>query len=163
MSVLTRYQLRMAWPEQDEPLIARLKVACWREAYPGILPQPILDGLDVGRSTAEWTRALQTGIAWLAEQAGMPVGFAHARADEVTTLYVRQTDWGQGVGRELLHRAFDEVACLGHARAHLWVLEENAPARRFYEHMNGRLTARRPVGYARYPRLMEVRYDFALD
>jgi 2-(1,2-epoxy-1,2-dihydrophenyl)acetyl-CoA isomerase len=163
MTVLTRYQLRMAWPDQDEALIAGLKVACWREAYPGILPAPILDGLDLRRSTHEWTMALRGGIAWIAEQSGAPVGFTHARGDEITTLYVRKADWGQGVGRELLLHAFDEVACLGLAQAHLWVLEENSRARAFYERMGGRLVARRPVGFPRHPQIMEVRYDFDID
>ncbi len=162
MSVLTRYQLRMAWPDQDERLIAGLKVACWREAYAGILPQPILDELNVNRSTMEWAHGLRHGIAWIAEQSGAPVGFGHARGAEVTTLYVRKADHRNGVGRELLLHCFDEIACLGHASAHLWVLEENSAARHFYERAGGRLTARRPVGFPRWPRIMEVRYDFAL-
>lgn len=163
MTVLTRYQMRMAWPDQDEDLIARLKIACWRETYPGLLPQPILDGLDTGRSTTEWARALRGGIAWIAEQTGAPVGFGHARGDEVTTLYVRKADHGQGVGMALLLHCFDEIACLGYGRAHLWVLEENAKARRFYECMGGSATAQRPVGYRQYPDIMEVRYEFTID
>ncbi|MBX3497403.1 MAG: GNAT family N-acetyltransferase [Parvibaculum sp.] len=163
MNVLTRYRMRMARPGADEETIARLKVACWREAYPGILPQPVLDGLDVVCSTAEWRRALGEGIAWIAEQSGAPVGFGHMRDAEVTTLYVRRQDHGHGLGRELLTHLFDEIGCLGHRAAHLWVLEENPKARHFYERMGGRLAARRPVGFARYPRITEVRYDFALD
>lgn len=163
MSVLTRYQMRMAWPDQDEGLIARLKVVCWREAYPGILPQPLLDELSVSRSKMEWARGLHEGIAWIAEQAGEPVGFGHVRDAEVTTLYVRKHDHRHGVGRELLSHCFDEIACLGHAGAHLWVLEKNTAARAFYERLGGRMTARRPVGFPRWPHIMEVRYDFALD
>lgn len=163
MNVLTRYQLRMAWPDQDEDLIASLKIACWREAYPGILPQNILDGLDLRRSTMEWAHALRGGIAWIAEQAGSPVGFGHSSGDEVTTLYVRKTDHRHGVGRELLRHCFDEIACLGHDTAQLWVLEENERARYFYERMGGKPTSRRPVGFARYPRIMEMRYEFNLD
>jgi len=163
MKVLTRYQMRMAWPDQDEGLIGRLKIMCWREAYPGILPQPILDGLDIRRSTLEWIQALRCGIAWIAEQSGASVGFAHSSGDEVTTLYVRKTDHRQGVGAELLRHCFDEIACLGHDDAHLWVLEENHPARRFYERMGGKQMGRRSVGFRQYPRIMEVRYDFKLD
>lgn len=162
MSVLTRYQLRMAWPDRDEGLIARLKVACWREAYTGILPQAVLDELSVRRSIMEWTRGLREGIAWIAEQAGEPVGFGHMRQNEVTTLYVRAADHGRGVGRELLTHCFDEIGCLGHDRAHLWVLEENRAARIFYDRMGGRPTARRPAGFARWPHIMEVRYDFRI-
>lgn len=153
----------MALPGADAETIARLKIACWREAYPGILPQPILDGLDLSRATAEWRAALEEGIAWIAAEAGMPVGFGHMRGAEVTTLYVRAADHGRGVGREILQHLFDEIGCLGHRTAHLWVLEENPKARRFYERMGGRLAARRPVGFRGYPHITEVRYDFAPD
>lgn len=163
MSVLTKYHCRMAWPDQDEGLIARLKVACWRETYPGMLPQPILDGLDVGRSTREWARGLSHGIAWIAEQCGEGVGFGHVREDEITTLYVRKADQCHGVGAALLGHCFDEVSCMGHRTAHLWVLEENAVARRFYEYMGGNFNGRRSVGFARWPNIKEVRYDFRLD
>jgi ribosomal protein S18 acetylase RimI-like enzyme len=163
MNVLHRYRMHMARPGADEEAIARLKISCWREAYPGILPQPILDGLDLGRSTTEWRSALAEGIAWIAAQAGAPIGFGHMRDAEVTTLYVRRDDHGQGVGGEILRHLFDEIGCLGHRVGHLWVLEENAKARHFYERMGGRFVARRPVGFARYPHIMEVRYDFALD
>lgn len=163
MSVLTRYQTRMAVPGRDEPKLGRLIVACWREAYPGILPQPLLDGMNADRETAKWRHSLRNGIAWIAEQSGEPVGVGHIDGAEVTTLYTRRADQGMGLGAELLFRLFDEITCLGRREAFLWALEKNAHARGFYERMGGRLVARRPVGFARYPDIMEVRYDFVLD
>jgi RimJ/RimL family protein N-acetyltransferase len=41
--------------------------------------------------------------------------------------------WGTGVGRALLAAAQAELARLGYAQAVLWVLPDNARARRFYE------------------------------
>lgn len=163
MKLLTRYQTRMAMPGEDEETLARLKVVCWREAYPGLLPQPLLDKLDAQREETVWSDALGRGIAWMAEQAGVPVGFGHMEGAEVTTLYIRKEDHGQGVGAALLTHLFDEISCLGRREAFLWVLEKNAKARGFYERMGGRLVARRPVGFARHPEIMEVRYDFVLD
>lgn len=69
MKVLTRYQLRMANPDEDAETIARLTVTCWREAYTGLLPQALLDGLDVTRATRSWTESLKTGIAGLLSKA----------------------------------------------------------------------------------------------
>jgi ribosomal protein S18 acetylase RimI-like enzyme len=163
MTVLTRYQMRMALPDQDAGLIARLKLACWREAYQGLLPNELLDGLDLERSTREWTANLKTGIAWIAEHSGNPVGFGHTQDGEVTTLYVLKADHRRGVGSALLEHCFDEIACLGHDRAHLWVLENNYAARRFYQRLGGHGTARRPVGFRRWPNIMEVRYDFDIS
>ncbi len=163
MLIATRYVTRMARPDADEPVLAGLKIACWREAYPDILPQPVLDGLDPARCTAGWKRSLTRGIAWIGEQAGEAVGFGHMRCDEVTMLYVRKADHGRGLGVELLLHLFDEIGCLGHRQAHLWVLEKNFKARDFYRRMGGTQTARRAVGFAHYPDIMEVRYDFRID
>ncbi|MEP0710101.1 GNAT family N-acetyltransferase [Parvibaculum sp.] len=163
MTVLARYQMRMAMPGEDEEKLGRLIVACWREAYPGILPASLLDGMDRVREAAKWKRSLETGIAWIAEQSGEPVGIGHMQGAEITTLYVRKADQGAGVGAELLARVFEEIACLGRREAFLWALEENAKARAFYERMGGRLVARRPVGFRRHPHIMEVRYDFVID
>lgn len=163
MKLLTRYQSRMAMPGQDEETLARLKVTCWRESYPGLLPQPLLDRLNVTREETVWSDALCRGIAWIVEQAGTPVGFGHMEGAEITTLYVRKEDHAKGVGAALLHHLFDEISCLGRREAFLWVLEKNLKARGFYERMGGRLVARRPVGFPRYPEITEVRYDFVLD
>lgn len=163
MTVLARYQTRMAMPGTDEEKLGRLIVACWREAYPEILPASLLDGMDRAREAAKWKRSLETGIAWIAEQSGASVGVGHMQGAEVTTLYVRKADQGQGVGAELLARLFDEIACLGRREAFLWALEKNVRARAFYERMGGRLVARRPVGFRHHPQIMEVRYDFVLD
>tara|TARA_R110000824_G_scaffold366730_2_gene555549 strand:- start:59255 stop:59749 length:495 start_codon:yes stop_codon:yes gene_type:complete len=162
MEILTRYQLRMADPQKDAVVIARLKVACWREAYEGILPAALLDELSVERATRSWEQALGKGVAWIAEYAGTPVGFTHVTGGEVTTLYVRKSDQGCGLGCELLQRSFEEIACLAYEEARVWVLEENTAARHFYERMGGQRVARRAVGFSRWPDIMEVRYDFHL-
>lgn len=160
MTVLTRYQMRMANPEQDARVIAHLKVVCWRESYTGLLPQELLDDLNVDRSARGWTDSLRTGVAWIAEHNGEPVGFGHTRGAEVTTLYLRKADHRHGVGKALLGHCFDEIACLGNDHAHLWVLENNYAARRFYQRQGGHGTARRAVGFKKWPNIMEVRYDF---
>ena len=163
MLIASRYQARMAEPGRDEDLLARLKIACWQEAYSQLLPADILKGMSLERSRATWRHSLQHGIAWIAEQGGAPVGFGHMRNDEVTTLYVLASDQGHGLGCELLLHLFDEIACLGHRKAQLWVLAENHKARRFYARMGGVADARRSVGFARHPDIMEVRYNFDID
>jgi len=163
MLIATRYHARMAQSGMDEEALAMLKIASWRETYPGILPQPVLDSLDFDRCVAGWRRALTRGIAWIGELGGQQVGFGHMRCNEVTMLYVRKADQGRGLGTSLLLQLFDEIGCLGHREAHLWVLEKNSKARDFYRHMGGVPTAKRAVGFARYPDIMEVRYDFRID
>jgi GNAT superfamily N-acetyltransferase len=60
-------------------------------------------------------------------------GFAAVAGEWLNGLYVRPEAWGTGVADELHDRAVAAIRAAGHERARLWVLEENARARRFYE------------------------------
>jgi GNAT superfamily N-acetyltransferase len=73
-----------------------------------------------------------------AEQDGAIVGVAACRAEWLDGLYVGPALWGQGVGRELHDEALDRLRAGGSARSHLWVLEHNDRARRFYERLGWR-------------------------
>jgi GNAT superfamily N-acetyltransferase len=69
----------------------------------------------------------------VAEDAGQVVGLASVRRDWLDALYVLPSHWGAGVAQVLHDHGLSLVADLGSARCHLWVLEHNARARRFYE------------------------------
>ncbi|MCA3562040.1 MAG: hypothetical protein IOC82_13530 [Aestuariivirga sp.] len=63
----------------DAESIARLHVACWREAYAGIVPIAILEQVDMAGRIARWAAHLQdaTAQAYLAEVPGEAAGFIH--------------------------------------------------------------------------------------
>ncbi|MFG3344515.1 GNAT family N-acetyltransferase [Streptomyces sp. NPDC048018] len=52
---------------------------------------------------------------------------------ELSTLYAVPEAWGRGVGRALLAATVDAMREAGFREAGLWVFEENARARAFYE------------------------------
>jgi GNAT superfamily N-acetyltransferase len=59
-------------------------------------------------------------------------------------LHVAPALKGRGIGRELLHRARAWVARAAPGRTmHLWVIDQNQPARRFYERVGGSPAERR--------------------
>jgi RimJ/RimL family protein N-acetyltransferase len=60
-------------------------------------------------------------------------------------LYVIPERWGTGLAGELHDRAVEVVRELGSERCHLWVLEDNARARRFYERRGWREDGRTRV------------------
>jgi GNAT superfamily N-acetyltransferase len=62
-----------------------------------------------------------------------PVGAACVGEEWLEGLYVVPARWGTGLADELHDRALEVVRDLGSERCHLWVLEDNARARRFYE------------------------------
>jgi len=52
---------------------------------------------------------------------------------ELYAIYVHPDHWDTGVGRELIEAGEQRLRVLGHRDAHLWVLDDNPRARRFYE------------------------------
>ena len=58
---------------------------------------------------------------------------ARPPAAELYALYVAPACWSTGAGRALLGRVLEEAQADGYPRIVLWVLEQNARARRFYE------------------------------
>ncbi len=114
--------------------LAECHVACWREAYRGIVYDAVLDALDVGQCTRMWRERLAgPARAHVAVADGGVIGFAFAgpvAADDVQTqlyaLYVRRAFHGTGVADALLGAAIGTAAC------RLWVFETNTRAHAFY-------------------------------
>jgi len=81
-------------------------------------------------STAPAARA----VAWDPLPAGPLTADGRAgRVGELYALYVTSAWWSAGVGRELMGRVLTALEAEGYQRAVLWVLADNARARRFYE------------------------------
>lgn len=105
-------------------------------------------------------RAASEVARWLvAVEHGERVGYVElAPPDELAAIYVAPAHWGTGVARALHAAAIDHLRACGAAAAHLWVLEGNARARRFYEREGWRLAeGRRPLPF-RAVELALVRY-----
>ena len=105
----------------------------------------VLDGLSVEDGVEGWRRGLarEDRWTWIAERDGVPIGFAATGPTtdssaapgtaEIYAIYFEPEHVGTGAGRELFRTAVRNLREAGFARAHLWVLETNARARRFYE------------------------------
>ena len=70
------------------------------------------------------------------------VGLAAVRPEWLDGLYVTPDAWGTGVGARLHDHAVMRVRERGCTRCHLWVLEDNGRARRFYEHRGWQLNGK---------------------
>ncbi|MFZ0324545.1 MAG: GNAT family N-acetyltransferase, partial [Actinomycetes bacterium] len=130
----------------DARAIAEIKVAGWRAAYRGLLPDSALDALDVEELTVDWARQ----IAVLQEPSGCLVvesdqvvlGYGVfgryrwpelSQAGEVYAFYVDPTAWGRGLGRTLMTAVEARLEAAGFVDLALWVLQTNQAGRRFYE------------------------------
>ena len=69
-------------------------------------------------------------------------GSPRPRCAELYALYVTPAWWSTGAGRDLMRRVLEETRAGGYPQIILWVLEENARARQFYERSGFRLDGR---------------------
>ncbi|WP_151770168.1 GNAT family N-acetyltransferase [Streptomyces abyssomicinicus] len=120
--------------------VAEIRIAGWRHAYRGLVPQPYLDRMDPA-AAAKRHRKLLTGagpgvVNLVAEHGGRVAGWAclgpnrdAGPGSEVYALYVDPAHHRTGIGSALLRH------CLPAGRTTcVWVVKGNTPARRFYAH-----------------------------
>ncbi|GAA2095720.1 GNAT family N-acetyltransferase [Streptomyces albiaxialis] len=139
--------------EADIDAVSVLRVRGWRFAYAGLIPQRALDALDPAEDAAH--RRRMTPVPSLVAEdeneggEGEVIGWAAwgpYRSDatssspppspedvELYALYVLPDRIGTGTGRALMAAVLDAAAATGATRMLLWVLRDNARARRFYE------------------------------
>lgn len=121
----------------DASALARCHNACWREAYRGQLSSGFLDALDDDERAVWWQRNLveSSERVVIAEMGREIVGFAGSgpnlddpplRNIQLHMLYVRQAQYGTGVGKRLFDTAVADQPCS------LWVAQDNRRAINFY-------------------------------
>jgi ribosomal protein S18 acetylase RimI-like enzyme len=161
-------KVRVAQPA-DAPAVARIHVESWRVAYRGIMPDEIIERMNLAVRTERWSNfiAVREWPVFLLEDGHDVIGFCHLTATrdpdndprtvgEITSLHVLPDLRGRGAGRALCQAAFTELRRRGYHACTLWVLERNTAARAFYE----RLGFRDDGGRKNYPHsdVPEVRY-----
>jgi len=133
--------------ENDARGIADVHVRSWRQAYRGLMPDAVLDSLDIEARERFWRRQINVTNhdrrPWLAADSdGDVVGFVSAgpaedqsssHTAEIYAIYVLAECWDRGVGRNLLQHAERDLREHGYGEATLWVLKTNQRAREFYE------------------------------
>ena len=139
----------------DAETIAGLHTENWWVAYRGMLPDAYLGGPIASERLALWRSRLASPDAerlfvLLAESGAALVGFVCVLLDEesqrgacLDNLHVLSGWRGRGLGRALFGRAtrWANVTVPGRVM-HLWVLEGNLDARRFYDALGGEIVER---------------------
>lgn len=157
----------------DAHEIAEVHVASWRTAYRTLLPPADLDQLEVSQFESWRGRRIEamdrSNSATLVVDDGQVSGFVdvgptrdeHLDAGEVAELYaiyLHPDRWGRGHGRQLIIAAEATMVELGFSSAMLWVLEDNARARAFYEAAGWEPDGGRQLERIISTELYEVRY-----
>jgi GNAT superfamily N-acetyltransferase len=135
--------LRPAEPD-DAAAVARVHVRSWQIAYRGLLPNEYLGRLQPEDRAPHYPfadREPGRPLTTVALERDEICGFAtigpsrdgdRPDSGELYALYVDPSAWDRGVGRALIASAREQLAGAGFAEAHLWVLDGNARAERFY-------------------------------
>ncbi len=135
----------------DAGAIAEVHVTAWNETYRGIMPDSLLDRLDVGERTKSWRERMPTFAAnrqtlMVADDGGEVVGFAgcgprrkeNLPSDgEIYMINILNRAKRQRIGVKLMRAMADALEAWRFQAAGLWVLEKNLPARAFYERLGG--------------------------
>ena len=124
---------------------------------PGLYPFPLSE------VTERWQGFLDDPAVEVLvfEEGGTAVGVAGWRAEWLDGLYAVPEWWGRGPGRSLHDEVLARQRACGVTRCSLWVLEENARARRFYERLGWRENGEtRVVPFPPHP--LDVGYSIEL-
>jgi GNAT superfamily N-acetyltransferase len=155
----------------DAAAIALLHAQSWRIAYRGLLSDEYLDEHVLGDRTSFWSRRFNAAKperrrVLQALRESTLLGFVCVLLDEepawgarLDNLHVSPALKGTGIGHALFQAAREWTAqMMPDASMHLWCVERNLVARRFYDRQGGRVveTAVRPIAQGLC--LPELRY-----
>jgi GNAT superfamily N-acetyltransferase len=146
----------------DAPAIARVQSLTWQSAYRGIVPDAVLDGMDtaerIQQRAERWLENLSSGaniVHVAVEATAAVVGFAAAGrcrdADlpqydgELFALYLLPAYQGGGTGRALVQHSAAALRAAGYRALLVWVLQDNHPARGFYERLGGQPVSQKSI------------------
>ena len=155
---------------EDAAAIARVHVATWRTAYRGLLPDEFLESLTDDVYTERWRRGIADPLSrvFVAEDETGVVGFASGGREragedgyrgELYAIYVLDRAQRHGHGRELVRAVTGALREMRFDDMIVWVLRDNAPARKFYERLGGVYVRTQPIAIG--PALLqEVSYGW---
>jgi ribosomal protein S18 acetylase RimI-like enzyme len=158
-------EVRRAEPH-DVVDLADVHVTAWHDTYRGLIPDRVIDRLDVAARVRQWERTIVDPdiAAWIATVDGTPAGLMSVGPSstdgvgEVLTIYVTAAFWDLGVGSRLWHAGIDDLRSRGFRSAGLWVLDTNARAREFYRRKGWSATGGTRTDDAFGDPIDEVRY-----
>jgi ribosomal protein S18 acetylase RimI-like enzyme len=150
---MSRFAIREATLADAEG-IARSHTRSWQTSYRGILPDSVLDLIDVGQRASSRRQILRDDsvfklVAYDVTHQDI-VGFCDAGpsrrpgpwAGEIYAIYIEHHAKRHGLGLEMFERTCAWLRAKQMPSLVIWVLENNLHARRFYEAMGGRAAAR---------------------
>ena len=165
---MTRFAVREATLD-DADGIARAHTDSWQTSYRGILPDTVLDRIDVGQRAETRRRILRDRSIYQLVAYDLThgdiVGFCDAGpsrrhvpyAGELYAIYIVQRAKRYGLGLDMFERVQAWLVREAMRSMIVWVLDNNHHARGFYEAMGGRMGSRLSSTVGGFP-VVELSY-----
>ena len=139
--------IRSVRKTDDLKAISNIYEQSWKYAYKGIIPDSFLDSIPEGKWVNTVTKDGFYSLVMIDDDVYIGTSsFCSSRFKqfdgygEIVSIYFLPEYMGKGNGKALFKAAVDELSVLGFKKIFLWVLEDNARARHFYEKIGLRLT-----------------------
>jgi predicted acetyltransferase len=139
-------ELRMHKAEiEDAATVATILCESWKSAYKNIItPEDMARKTDVEKRAQGFVTMQKAGASpmYIAYNNNTPCGvlsFGKSRdedmldAAELVSIHTLDSVWGKGVGHAMMKFVLAELRRQGYHEVLLWVFEQNARARKFYE------------------------------
>jgi GNAT superfamily N-acetyltransferase len=159
----------------DAPQVADISMRAWQSAYKGIMPDSILDNIDVKKREENWANGFTTLpdlIRTVAvDDTNRVLGYTTGSKcrdiqapenGELWAIYVDPQLVGNGIGKVLINDFKIRMKHAGFSKMYVWVLEENLSARKFYEKHDGKLFKQTKEFKVEDISLTEVSYEFEI-
>jgi GNAT superfamily N-acetyltransferase len=159
---VTAVEIRLA-SSVDAATLFGIQRAASLAAFAHVFP-PERHPFPDGAIRAEWEARLADGVTrtLIAERDGQALGYVAFAPELLASLFVVPEAQGAGVGSALHDAALAAQPGLGASVCRLWVLEENHPAREFYERRGWRPDGRRrTASFPPYPQELGYSIDLA--
>ena len=120
--------------------IGEIYASSWKASYRNIIPQDYLDNLKGSRWATRIAKSQYTAFVVMEGEKYIGTSSISPARDEelqgwgeIISIYVLPEYFGKGYSQPLLEHVIGALAKQGYNDIYLWVLSENARARRFYE------------------------------
>jgi GNAT superfamily N-acetyltransferase len=150
--------------QSDTAAFGEIYAHAWKAAYQGILPDEYLDSLTAENCTPKAIAPEENAVARAAGKAAGLINFGEGREEktgcgEIRAIYVLPEYWGKGCGKELFQYATEKLKEEGFKKAFLWVLKDNARARKFYGKMHMQCTQQERTLCISGKNVTEIKYE----
>lgn len=148
---MTNYIIRKA-TRDDAARIAYVRITGWHQSYKGIIPDALLDKLDINDDEVRVRAAIEditnTSLRFVVETEGVITGIGAcgpARGSDdskraaIYAIYLLDEVKGRGIGSAFMRHMAGALAEQGFESLEVGVLEKNEKARKFYENLGGKL------------------------